>query len=104
MTTNGVTNNGTSGTSGSDTKAPTPKTNDLANRDTFLKLFIAQIKNQNPLNPTDGVQFMTQLAQFSSLEQNVQMSQDLGAIRKLLEAQAAPATSDTTDGTKTKGA
>jgi flagellar hook assembly protein FlgD len=47
---------------------------------------------------------MTQLAQFSSLEQNVQMSQDLGAIRKLLEAQAATATSDTTDGTKTKGA
>lgn len=104
MTTNGVTNNGTSGTSTSDSKAPAAKTNDLANRDTFLKLFIAQIRNQNPLNPADGIQFMTQLAQFSALEQNVQMSQDLSAIRKLLEAQTAPATSDTTDNTKTKGA
>jgi len=77
---------------------------DLANTSTFLQLLVAQIKNQDPLQPTDGIQFVTQLAQFSSLEQNVQMSQDLGAIRKLLEAQAAPATSDTTDGNTTKGA
>jgi len=94
----------TAGTSAGTSNADSDPTSKLANEQTFLQLLVAQIKNQNPLNPTDGVQFMTQLAQFSSLEQNVQMSQDLGAIRKLLEAQAAPATSDTTDGTKTKGA
>lgn len=40
-----------------------------ANKETFLKLLVAQIKNQDPLNPTDGTQFLTQLAQFSQLEQ-----------------------------------
>jgi flagellar basal-body rod modification protein FlgD len=72
--------------------AATPKVDNLANRDTFLKLLIAQIKNQDPLNPTDGTQFLTQLAQFSSLEQNVQMGQDISAIRTLLAKQAAAAT------------
>jgi len=40
-----------------------------ANKETFLKLLVAQIKNQDPLNPTDSTQFLTQLAQFSQLEQ-----------------------------------
>ncbi len=56
----------------------------LATRDTFMKLLVAQLKYQNPLNPTDGVQFLTQLAQFSSLEQNIQMAEDLSAIRKAI--------------------
>ncbi len=37
------------------------------NKQTFLKLLVTQIKNQNPLNPTDGTQFLSQLAQFSEL-------------------------------------
>src|SRR5579864_208213 len=41
----------------------------LANESTFLKLLMAQIQNQDPLNPTDSTQFMGQLVQFSSLEQ-----------------------------------
>lgn len=51
----------------------------------FLKLLIAQIKNQDPLNPADGVQFLTQLAQFTQLEQTQGMSSDLAAIRQDLE-------------------
>lgn len=41
----------------------------IVKKDDFLKLLVAQIKNQNPLNPADGVEFLTQLAQFSQLEQ-----------------------------------
>jgi flagellar basal-body rod modification protein FlgD len=82
----------------SSTPATKPAGEDLANRDTFLKLLIAQIRNQDPLNPTDGVQFLTQLAQFSSLEQNVQMGQDLQAIRTTLDQRLpAPANPDSTD-------
>jgi flagellar basal-body rod modification protein FlgD len=41
------------------------------NFDTFLKLLVAQLKNQDPLNPIDGTQFTAQIAQFSSLEQQI---------------------------------
>lgn len=78
----------TPATTGGASPAATPQkagVADLASRDTFLKLLIAQIRNQNPLQPTDGIQFVTQLAQFSSLEQNVQMEQDLSAIKSTLE-------------------
>ena len=47
----------------------------------FLQLLVAQIKNQDPMSPTDGVQFLTQLAQFQQLEQSMNSGQDLTAIR-----------------------
>jgi flagellar basal-body rod modification protein FlgD len=55
--------------------------NDLANEGTFLKLLVAQLQNQDPLQPQDGTQFVTQLAQFSGLEQNLAMRSDLDAIK-----------------------
>lgn len=38
-------------------------------KDAFLKLMIAQLQNQDPLEPLDGTDYSAQLAQFSSLEQ-----------------------------------
>jgi len=38
-------------------------------KDDFLKMMVAQLQNQDPLNPLDGTDFTAQLAQFSSLEQ-----------------------------------
>ncbi len=85
--------------------AATKKTSgvdDIANRDTFLQLLIAQIKNQNPLNPTDGVQFLTQLAQFSSLEQGMQMRDSLSSIQTVLDGRL-PAASGTTTTSANQG-
>ena len=59
-----------------------PNIDGLANENTFLQLLVAQIKNQDPLNPADGVQFLTQLAQFTQLEQTLSMSTDLAAMRE----------------------
>jgi len=58
---------------------PTVPTNvdGLANENTFLQLLVAQIKNQDPTNPTDSVQFLGQLAQFSQLEQLIGIRQEL---------------------------
>lgn len=67
------------------TTKTTDSTGGLANQDTFLKLMMAQIRNQNPLNPTDGTQFLTQLAQFSTLEQNLGIREHLAAIRATLD-------------------
>lgn len=37
-------------------------------KDTFLKLLVAQMKYQDPSNPTDGAQFLAQTAQFTMVE------------------------------------
>ena len=42
-------------------------------RDDFLRMLVAQLENQDPLNPQDGTEFSAQLAQFSSLEQLISM-------------------------------
>ena len=54
-------------------------------KEMFLRLLVAQIKHQDPLQPADGLQFVTQLAQFSGLEQTIEMRRELEAIRKALE-------------------
>ncbi len=46
----------------------------------FLKLLMAQMKNQDPTNPTDSTQWVSQLATFSNVEQSLQMNAKLGQI------------------------
>jgi len=48
-------------------------------KDEFLKLLVAQLKNQDPTNPMDGQQMAAQLAQFSSVEQLIANNEKLGA-------------------------
>ena len=67
-------------------KSTSPTSDPLANKQVFLQLLVAQLKHQDPTQPQDGVQFITQLAQFSQLEQSTQMTQDLDAIRTQLTA------------------
>jgi hypothetical protein len=52
---------------------------------------MAQVQNQDPMNPTDSTQFVGQLVQFSSLEQLLSINQGV----QTLDAQTAPTTPTT---------
>lgn len=58
----------------------TPK-NQLG-KDDFMKLFIAQMQNQDPLNPSDSTQMAAQMAQFNGLEQMMNVNNTLTAMLK----------------------
>lgn len=51
----------------------------------FLTMIITQLQNQDPLNPLDNSQFITQLAQFSTLEQMSNMSSQLNSLGEISE-------------------
>ncbi len=82
--------------SGSPIKTANPLADPVASQNTFLKLLVTQLKNQDPTRPQDGTQFVAQLAQFSGVEQQLQMRQDLDAIKQILSSTlpAATAASD----------
>jgi flagellar basal-body rod modification protein FlgD len=48
--------------------------------DAFLRLLIAQIKNQDPTKPMDSAQLMAQLASFSNVEQSIKINQKLDSL------------------------
>ena len=73
--------NSSSGANPQPASQKTAATDPLANQNIFLQLLVAQLKYQDPQNPADGTQFITQLAQFSELSNSTQMAADLAAIR-----------------------
>lgn len=68
---------GTSGTQNSATSSSSAADNATLNYDDFLQLMVAQLQNQDPLNPTDSTQYMSQIAQFSSVEQGINTNSKL---------------------------
>jgi flagellar basal-body rod modification protein FlgD len=70
-------------------------------QDAFLKLLVTQLQHQDPSNPMDNSQFITQLATFSSLEKLSSISTQVSAISQLLVAQSL--TDSTTPATGTSG-
>ena len=67
--------------------------NSKVNTDQFLRLLVTQLQNQDPLNPLSNEDFLTQLAQFQSLEEtmetaantkNLLLSQQLAAASALI--------------------
>ncbi|MEJ2725785.1 MAG: flagellar hook capping FlgD N-terminal domain-containing protein, partial [Deltaproteobacteria bacterium] len=58
---------------------------DSLGKDDFLKIFMAQLQHQDPLNPMEGTEFTSQLAQFSSLEQLYNVNQNLESLKEVQE-------------------
>lgn len=57
-----------------------------ADYDAFLSLLVAQLKNQDPTNPSDPSQFLSQLASFSGVEQQIKTNEHLTAMLSMNNA------------------
>jgi flagellar basal-body rod modification protein FlgD len=75
----------TSTNSTSSTSSTTSTSKNTVDYNTFLQLLIAEMKNQDPTNPMDTSQYMSQFAQLSSVEQAMQTNTKLDS---LLSSQA----------------
>ena len=77
-------NSGRSSTSG------TSSTNDMQNR--FLTLLVAQLENQDPLNPLENTELTSQLAQMSTVQGIEQLNTTLSSlVNSLADSQAVQA-------------
>ncbi len=71
----------------------------LGNESTFLQLLVAQIQNQDPTQPMDSSTFLTQLAEFTQVEQLIGIRQDV----QQLDPTSTSATSATSSTGSTSG-
>lgn len=55
------------------------KQSGMLGKDAFLNLLITQLRNQDPLNPMEDKEFISQMAQFSSLEQMQELNKNIQA-------------------------
>lgn len=71
-------------TAGTDSVAPSAEVS--ANKDMFTKLLVAQIRNQDPLAPSDPSQFVNQLSQLSQTEALQNLSKTTSASASVLQS------------------
>lgn len=77
----------TTGSSAAAGAATTPENpNGVLGQNDFLQLMIAQLQAQNPLEPSNGTEYVTELAQFTQLEQttNLASSSELSSAVQLI--------------------
>lgn len=97
--------NSTTGSTTSTGSGRTSKSNEAASKNTatnslngdfatFLKLLTTQLQNQDPLDPTNSTEFVAQLANFSSVEQQVQTNTKLNSMLTALSSTSATRAAD----------
>jgi flagellar basal-body rod modification protein FlgD len=81
--------NGATGLGGASSSAISSITGgNTLDKDDFLSLLVAQLGAQDPLNPTDNTEFVSQLSQFSSLEQLINANENIGLLQLQLSSSA----------------
>jgi flagellar basal-body rod modification protein FlgD len=84
MQTHPLANQGTAGAAGGDSVSPSADVS--ATKDMFTKLLVAQIRNQDPLSPSDPSQFVNQLSQLSQTEALQTLTKSTTASASLLQS------------------
>lgn len=102
--TDGKITNLTSSSSTSSSKKSSSTSTGTLDKEAFLQLLVAQMKYQDPLEPTSNTEYVSQLAQFSSLEemQNVSSSVDLQRGTSLVGKLVTVSSTDSTTGVETQ--
>ncbi len=97
QTTSGAGSGSTAG-SGTATSPTAPVTENM-----FLQLLVAQLQNQDPSNPSDSTAFVTQLAQFQTMEQSMNQGTTLSSmltdLNQIVAALPSASTGSTSAGT-----
>jgi flagellar basal-body rod modification protein FlgD len=92
----------TNGTTTSNSASSQNALGGLGNTSTFLNLLVAQLQYQDPTNPVDGTTFVTQLAEFNDVEQNLAVRQDMDAVsEKYLGTSLPPSETSSSNSTNT---
>jgi flagellar basal-body rod modification protein FlgD len=76
-------------TEAANAKPAAPQPRNTLDKDAFLRLLVAQLKYQNPLDPADPNEFMAQTAQFTMVEKLQAMADDAAAQRAITESMTA---------------
>jgi len=106
MAVSGVNSASTYVPTASGTESSTDKASADLNYDSFLKLLVAQMKNQDPTEPMDSTQQIAQLATFSQVEQTIKTNTNLESLLQrtsLSEANAVIGKTVTSADGKTTG-
>jgi len=85
---------------------PTTNTSSAANSSNitsndFLTLLVSELKNQDPTQPTDPNQYITQLAQVNSLQQLISINQGIGTLDGAISGTSSPSTGSSVPGSST---
>jgi flagellar basal-body rod modification protein FlgD len=75
--TSGAAGSSSTGSDGTSSTATPSSSQDVTGTDTFLKLLVAQLQNQDPMSPMDDQSFVTELAQFNTVEQMLGVKQSI---------------------------
>lgn len=69
-----------------DNGTPIVMAGEETDKDLFIKILVAQMSNQDPLNPQDPTEYVSQLAQFASLEQTMRLNDSMELLIALSDA------------------
>jgi flagellar basal-body rod modification protein FlgD len=89
-----------------DTTTPTTNSSNAAassniTSNDFLTLLVSELKNQDPTQPTDPNQYITQLAQVNSLQQLISINQGIGTLDTAIAGTSSPSTGSSGSGSST---
>jgi flagellar basal-body rod modification protein FlgD len=85
MTVSSATNSALDNISSQYVSSTSEESNETLGREEFLTLLVAQLENQDPLNPQEGTDFTAQLAEYSQLEQLMNLNETIETLSTSME-------------------